>query len=209
MVVMVLAVPSTKPSALTLQVKWELFLKASQDLTAAASNIDCIRKSPPSQCGVNNFGRALVPGEVGHLALFQKSLGPEALCASALLIPKSHHSGLIPFSWQPAQQKGRADLFFSSRKDTLLDKVWVMINLGCKYFTLSWGELPPSSKATWSQGNWDQPRVTYFSAPPGIRRTKRKSRRRYRTGEVIPSHQLLPHQVTYLTALSIFSVGRP
>lgn len=143
---MALAVPSTEPSALTLQVKWELFLKALQDPTAAASNTDCIRKSPPGQCGVNNFGHALVLGDV-HSAFYQKSLGQEALCASALLIPESRHSGLMPFPWQPAQQKGRAGLFFSSGKDTLPNKFWVMINLGCKYFSLSWEELPPSSKA--------------------------------------------------------------
>lgn len=146
MAVMVLAVPSNEPSALALQVKWELFLKASQDPTAAASNIDCIRKSPPSQCGVNNFGRALVSGEVGHLALFPKNLVQETLCASTLLIPKLCHSGLMPFPWQPAQQKGRADLLFSSWKDTLPNKVWARVNLGCEYFSLSWGELPPSSK---------------------------------------------------------------
>ena len=136
-----------EPSALTLQVKWELFLKASQDPTAAASNIDCIRKSPPGQRGVNNFGHALVPGEVGHLALFQKSLGQEALCASTLVIPESCHSGLMPFPWQPAQQKGRTDLFFCSRRDTLPNKVWAMINLGYECFSLSSGELPASFKA--------------------------------------------------------------
>lgn len=149
-----------------------------------------------------------MPGEVGHLALFQKSLDPEALCAFAALIPRSHHSGLTPFPWQPAQQKGRADLFFSSGKDTLPNKVWVMINLGCDYFSLGWGGIAPFLQSTWSQGNWDQPRVTYFSAPSGIRRAKRKSHRRYQPGVVIPSRWLLPHQVTYLMTLSIFSVGR-
>jgi len=85
-----------------------------------------------------------VPAERGHFALFQKSLAQEARCASALLIPECRLSGLVPFPWQPAQQEGRADLFSSSRKVTLPNKVWVVTNLGCEYFYLSWGGMVPS-----------------------------------------------------------------
>lgn len=113
--------------------------------------------SPPGQYQVTNFGHALMRREVGCLALFQKSLGQEALCTSAFQISTSNPSGLTPFLTAcPAQGESRFISFPLGRVHSQV-KFGQMVNPGCKYFSLSSKELLFSSRAPGARDIWTSP----------------------------------------------------